>query len=383
MCISPSAPPPCLTNPLSVRGLRRLQRDHADWAVLVARSLPEPPSFTADLTVMAALSAGVLDWDALQRFGQHTFRRHRQAASHAVEAVSAKLKLSEITDDALQITRGKLEHQGLAPESITRAITILRKLARAWAAEVGREPRVTSRPTHASPQAAKPVSRPLWTPQQVSQLLAALRDRGVRVAVALAVGCGLQPGEVLHVAQVDVDLRKHLLAVHGADRSKPPRLMVLAPWCEDVIKDHVAHWTGPPSPWLLPSPRDAHRPRGDVGGALQTAQRAVPRLDTMPPVTLRTLRRTWVSVALHGGLPDEVARGTWKLHMNGALPPWWPRLQRIARRDWTTLCGLDPDRWPPPSKLVQTRWGLLPADIAEARRAVPTEPPALPPSALP
>ena len=383
ICISPSAPAPCLLDPLSVGGLRRLQRDHADWAVRVARHLPDGPDLATDPTVRDALSAGVLDFDALQRLGPHAFRRHRQAARHAVKA-AGQLKLSQITDDALQVTRRKLECEGLAPESITRSLTLLRRLARLWAAEAGQEARVTSKPTRRTTNAREPGPRVVLSPEQVAQLLAALRDRGVRVAVALVVGCGLHPGEVLHLAQVDVDLRKHLLAVHGADRSKPPRLMVLAPWCEDVIKDHVAHWTGPPSPWLLPSPRDRLRPRGDVSKLLQTGQRAVSELASLPPVNLRTLRRTWVSVALHGGLPDEAARGTWKLGPNGALPPWWPRLRRLARGDWKTLCGLDRDRWPSScGDLVPTSHGLLPVEIAEARRPVPTEPPTLPPSALP
>ena len=67
----------------------------------------------------------------------------------------------------------------------------------------------------------------------------------------------------------------------------------------------------------------------------------------------------------------------------GAPPPWWPQLVRHARKDWRTLCGLPPVRFPRDIVMVPTRDGLLPAGIAEARRARPTSTPPVPSSVKP
>lgn len=378
------ANPDCLSDPLSIVGLRKLQADRSDWAVVLAQHLPDPPALAADPTVHAALAAGVTQLDALQRLGAPAVRRHRQSCHRAAD-IAADLKLSEITDASLQLVREGLQDQGIASDSITRSLTILRTLARAWAAESGCLPRVTSRPTKSHSSASKPTSRPLWTPEQVAELLAATRDRAVRVAVALAVGCGLQPGEVRHVLHADVDPQQHRLLVHGASRTSAPRVMPLANWVVDLIRDDMRHRQRsgcPPSPWLLPASRDARKPRADFTQALQVAQTRA-KLQHLPPVSLRTLRRTFQWFAVHAGLPREAVRGTWTLGSDGAAPPWWPRLQRLLRRDWRTLCGLDQERWPwSGGEMVMTADGLLPEDIAGARRKIPQEPPPLPASVV-
>jgi integrase len=211
-----------------------------------------------------------------------------------------------------------------------------------------------------------------------------LRDHGARVAVALAVGCGLLPCEILAVAVVDLDLKKHVIIVHGLDRSDAPRVMPLAPWVEDLLRDYIATYARqgrPQSPWLFPGPRDPRRPRGDFGRLLQSAhKRAGAGLDHHPPATLRDLRRTSQWAILRAGLPAEAVRGTWSMQ-RGEWPPWWPALQRLVRQDWTTLTGLDRERWPRGcASFVRSSAGLLPADVAEARRKLHKEPPPLPAS---
>ena len=65
----------------------------------------------------------------------------------------------------------------------------------------------------------------------------------------------------------------------------------------------------------------------------------------------------------------------------GEWPSWWPKLQRLMRRDWTTLTGLDRERWPRGcTSFVRSYEGLLPRDVAEARRKLVQDPPPLPAS---
>ena len=377
--------PKCLLDPLSVVGLRRLQREEPrEWALTVGDSLPDLPCLAPDMTVRTALRAGVLDWSGMQRLGPSAFRRHRQSCARAVQ-VAGKLKLGDIDDAVLLEIRGALVRKRVAAESTSRTLTILRKLARALAEETGTEPTVTSRPTKivASKVFVKATKRPMWSPEEVARLLAVLRDRGARAAVALAVGCGLQPVEVLHVAVVDINSKKHVIIVHGVDRSDAPRVMPLAPWVEDLLKDYIAAYGRqgrPQSPWLFPAPRDARQSRGDFTGLLQAAHARACGLDHHPAVSLRDLRRTFQWVILRAGLPREAVRGTWSMGP-GEWPPWWPRLPKLVRRDWTTLTGLDRVRWPRGcAGFVRTSGGLLPADVAEAARKLHREPPPLPAS---
>mgnify|MGYP002634884675 CR=1 FL=1 len=384
----PSDTPKCLLDPLSVVGLRRLQREQPHrWAIIVADHLPDLPVLSADMTVGTALRGAVLDWSAMQKLGPSAFRRHRQSCAKAVQA-AGRMKLGDIDDVALQEVRGKLVRQRMAAESTSRVLTILRKLARSYAQEVGTEPTVTSRPTKvvATRLFVKPPARPLWSPEEVARLLAVLRDRGARAAVALAAGCGLLPVEVLNVALGDLDLRKHLLVVYGTDRSRRPRVAALAPWVEDLLKDWVHHYARegrPQSPWLFPAPRDPARPRADFTRLLQSAHgRAGAGLGHLPPVTLLDLRRTFQWVMVRAGLPRECVRGTWSMS-SGEWPPWWPALQKLVRREWKSLTGLDRERWPRGcGSFVRTSGGLVPAEVAEARRKMLQEPPPLPSSAM-
>ena len=379
--------PACLTDPLSVHGLRKLQRDQPDrWAITLGSYLPDPPTLTADMAVRWALMRGTLDWDAMQKLGAAAFRRHRQSCARAVQ-VAGTVKLGEITDDVLREVRGKLVRKQVASESISRTLTILRKLARTYAEETGSKVLVTSRPTRvvASRVFVRPTKRPLWSPEEIARLLAMTRDRGARVAVALAVGCGMGPGEVLHVAVGDLDLKKHLVVVHGEDRSDAARVMPLPPWVEDLVRDYIAGYGRQgraESPWLFPATRDPRGPRGDFSRLLQAAHKRAGGLDQHPPVTLLAVRRTFQWACLRGGLPRECVRGTWSIESGGDFPPWWPKLRKLVRVEWKTLTGLDRERWPRGcTSFVRTVAGLLPSDLVEARRRMLREPPPLPPSA--
>ena len=385
----PTASPdilPCLLDPLSVHGLRRLQREQPDrWAITLASYMPDPPVLTAKITVKSALKKGSLDWDAMQKLGASAFRRHRQSCARAVQ-VAGRIKLGDIDDIALKEVRGKLVRKRIANESTSRVLTILRKLARALAEEMGTTALVTSRPTRTVAAAlfVKAPKRPLWSPEEIRRLLAMTRDRGARVAAALAVGCGLLPGEVLHVAMADLDLRKHLLVVHGEDHTTPPRVMPVPPWVEDLVRDYIAAYARqgrPQSAWLFPAPRDPRRPRGDFTRLLQGAHAGTGGLGHHPPVSLTTLRRSFQWAALHAGLPRECVRGSWRLQDGGGFPPWWPKLQKLVRVEWKLLTGLDGERWPRGcTSFVRSYSGLLPSDVVEARRRLLQEPPMLPAS---
>jgi hypothetical protein len=98
---------------------------------------------------------------------------------------------------------------------------------------------------------------------------------------------------------------------------------------------------------------------------------------------MRVLRRSFQWAALHAGLPRAAVRGTWSMVPGGAPPPWWPQLQRLARKDWKTLVGLDAEHFPREVTMERTRIGLLPSAVAEARRARPTSPPPVPASVVP
>jgi integrase len=383
-CTSPDIPA-CLLDPLSVHGLRRLQREQPDrWAIIVADHLPDLLTLTTDMSVGTALRGAVLDWDAMQRLGPSAFRRHRQSCSAAAKA-AGRIKLGDIDDAALMEIRGKLVRQRVSSETTSRTLTILRKLARSYAEETGSEPLVTSNPTKVVAARAfqKATSRPLWSPEEVSRLLAVTRDCGARVAAALAVGCGLTPIEVLHVAAADFDLKKHLLVVHGLDRSDAPRVMPLPAFVEDLLRDYIAAYARqgrPQSPWLFPGPRDPRQPRGDFTRLLQAAHARSGGLGHHPPVTLRDLRRTFQWAILRAGMPRECVRGTWSM-TSGEWPPWWPALQKLVRSEWRSLTGLDRERWPRGcTSFVRSYDGLMPMDVVDARKKLHCEPPPLPSS---
>lgn len=374
--------PGCLRDPLSIAGLRKLQREQPDWAAVVGDHLPEPPELVPTMTTRAALKVGVLDWNALRRLGANGYRRHRQACGLAAKIAGA-MKLGQITDAELKQVAVGLGRRKIAPESASRALTVLRALARALAEETGGEPQVTSRPARRPPgrrTRRRRAKRPLWSPEEVAALLAALRDRAARVAVALAVGCGLMSGEVLHLALADLDLKKRVVLVHGADRSKRARVMPLPAWVVDLIQDYLG-LRRLRSSWLLPSSRDPRKPRGDFNRLLQAAQRRAGGLHHHPPVTMRDLRRSFQAVVIRGGLPSEAVRGTWVIPTGGSFPSWWPRLQRLVRVEWKTLCGLDRGRWPRSARSFVKSYGrLVPEDVADVRRLRLREPPPLPAS---
>ena len=372
-----SGVPKCLSEPLSVAGLKRLQQDRPrDWRTIVEDHLPPLFTLAPDTSVSAALEAGVLDRDALRTRSTDSFRQHRTAAALA-SRLCRKLRIDEIDDDALQDLRRRQESIGHSSDRITRTLGVLRRLHTFWAAEVGQAPSVTSTPTRSTSKAPKPVSRPVWSPSEVHRLLACLRDRGARVAIGLAVGCGLTPGEVEAVRYQDLQQRR--IVVFGEDRSRPPRVMPTPPWLEAIVADHVQYWRQagrPETTWLLPSPRDPRRARRGYSRLLQSAQRRTEGLGHLPPATLRDLRRTWQWVAIHAGMPDEAVRGTWKIEA-GSYPAWYPRLQQLCRVEWTYL-GLDPERFPRCANFVRSGGALVPADMAEARRTLLREPPPLP-----
>ena len=371
------AVPKCLRDPLSVAGLKRLQSDRPrDWHVVVGHHLPPVFVLAADTGVSAALEVGVLDREALRTRSPDGFRQHRAAAALA-SRLAGKLRIDEIDDDALQNLRRRQESIGHSSDRITRTLGVLRRLHAHWAAEVGLQSLSPLRPTHSAQKAPTPISRPLWTPAEVHRLLAVLRDRGARVAVGLAVGCGLTAGEIEAVQYAD--LQKHRVLVFGTDRTNSPRVMPTPSWLEALIADHVQHWRRagrPVTPWLLPSPRDPRRPRRGYSRLLQSAQQRTEGLDHLPPATLRDLRRTWQWFTIHGGLPEGVVRGTWRVEA-GSYPTWYPRLQQLVRVEWTHL-RLDPERFPRCANFVRSGGALVPSDLAEARRKLAQEPPPLP-----
>ncbi len=139
-----------------------------------------------------------------------------------------------------------------------------------------------------------------WTPEEIRQYLAAIRDDPYIVAWMLALCCGLRRGEICGLRWEDVDYRQHILRIRNQrQKLADGRLIDQPPKSLAGVRDVPV-----PDP-LMQVLRDRARIGGYVvplsPGSLDAAHRRVVARAGLRYIPLHGLRHTMATNALRGG----------------------------------------------------------------------------------
>ena len=344
---------PCVIDPFSARGIRRLARDDPyGWRERLHVHLPaqvlddiEAGRSSADATLkqlLLAYSPALLP-PAGSAISVETTRRARQVLAAVVEhdgdmtASDAAEMLPVIRTNVLVLERAE-GRRPLSRGNVSRAMSLVRAALNSWRAARGEEPLPEARP--AVPARPRPPRRTVRL--RVVWQLSRLASPWERIKLALAVGIGLREPEIeaLRVG----DLIRHTLTPEEArslgllpgielwflrvrDVHEPDRVrwMPLPPWVAEVI---LAVPLGDPSDLLVPEDR--------APSLTATLRRLRPQVRGGRRVTPSSLRLTWQAMARHAGCSREVVRGTWRQRVG---PKGWPRRWHRAQVEMWLLAG--------------------------------------------
>lgn len=343
--------PPCLRDPLSVVGLRRLGRTNRFWRRRL-RALWSTREFRE------------LDDEALMP--ETTLRTMILALCHPIRGHGVKHPSVETTYKARQLARAVVDVAGdqvirgcelsraelrelltreaaLSPDRVSRAMRLVEDalIQRSLRAGFDLPPKEDRPPTAPSAPRAARLSLPL---NECAALLRAARP-GERVKIGLVLGAGVLPGQVERLRGGDVtlyELTPQVAQMVGVSVSPS------TPWIGIRLRGKRVRWVPAPG-WLFALIQQSRLGRG--------RERFVPLSDA--PALAATLRRlggpvlgredltpsdiavTWQAVALNLGLPREVVRRSWSQAIESPLwPQEWHRAQRgllwLSQR-WSTL----------------------------------------------
>ncbi len=368
--------PLCLADPLATAGLARLYRERGKAATSrLLDALPELMSLTTDPTVEELLRGGLVQRELLRRAAPlGTIKAHRHAARHVVRCAGEQLA-SEVDDCLVDQVRTRLASEGMASSTRTRVLSLLRKLHRLWAAANSVPAQVSARPRPRPTIKPAPAVLAAWRLHEVALLLEQTTDLGLRAIVALVVGAGLHPQEVLRLQVNAIDQRGRQVRVQGR---KGWRKMPLPPWTTALLVAYLRARTGPRSRWVFPGRSNPARPRQEVNRALQRVQNCSSDLQRLQPVSLQVLRRTWAWWSWYAGLPQVHRTGLWSLGASGEVPPSWKGL--IAALGAWQIMTQPSRRHPRQPEPCLRRWNgqWLPGEEVTRRRMVGKVPPPLP-----
>jgi integrase/recombinase XerD len=132
---------------------------------------------------------------------------------------------------------------------------------------------------------------------EVLRLFTALPEGRYRTLVRTAYACGLRIGEVVRLRVADIDSSRGVLVVRQG-KGRKDRLVPLSP---ALLEELRAYWRRyRPADWLFPG----QKPGGHLHvGALQRAfARVVRPLGFRKPVSMHTLRHSYATHLLEGGV---------------------------------------------------------------------------------
>ncbi len=149
-----------------------------------------------------------------------TVQSYRTLLALQVDDRLGRTSLSEITPAQLNLLYDRMLRTGrrngkggLSPRTVRYFHTVLKK-ALADAVRAGhltRNPAAFADPP--SPRAARPPVYPVWTPDELTQYLLAVKDDPHYVAFHLAAATGLRRGELLGLRWCDIDCERRQLRV--------------------------------------------------------------------------------------------------------------------------------------------------------------------------
>ncbi len=346
-------------SPSSNRGLAKLEKKHPhDWDEIVWRETP-PGSFSPTTTLDEALVSDLFV-AAMPRHSDDRKRieRYRRLAGHLQEHGEG-ITFSELDESGLSSLLRRLVDAGLYAEPAQRAVSIVRRLALAWARALGVEPQVEDRPRGGGRRIGARRGRPVPPPLEVAELLQR-GDHEVAQLVALVVGGGLLEQEALAVRVGDLG-EGGLVLVCDHQAERVVREVQLPAWTTGLLPTTRDRATRAASGFLFPHRLDPQRHRLSFGPKLRRLSQP------NRPVTASGLRRLHQAVLGAAGLPRELVRGSWRAR--SGRRPWWEGYVRL-QRDWTTL--VHPPVRLPEHLRVPRRSGAtqaLEADLGSRRRA--------------
>ncbi len=353
---------PCITDPCSVQGLRRLAVEHPwDWDTLILEHRGAGKLPFAEATVADVLRSGLLR----RLFPNHVddverLRCERAGARRLVEVV-AELPIAEVAEHLLVELRTRfIDGQddqggsGLSPAVASRAVALLRQAAWLSARRSGVLPRVSRRAGRAAKPAPARASRQLPTLRKLKSMLlhGAPAERAV---LALSLGGGLGEADVLRLRRCDVHAFRsrtdgaHLRLVlvrtlvgepGGARSTEAVRIAVLPPWAAALVIEGLPTIGGRSTKWLFPHRYDHDRHAPDFRSMLSRLSRmAAPRLGSAS-YSLADVRRAWQCVAREALLPRELVRQSWRIRTGSWQQMLHTREGRALHRlalHWLTL----------------------------------------------
>ena len=319
---------PCATDRTSLVGLRPLIRDRPrTWhEVLIDNGQPRWPDLAADDTIATVLRSGhVADLNPRSAGDGGRLRRARGCARRLVRAVGDRA-MAQVDDEFVERLRRDLTCAApglpgapIAASTAARTLTMLRKAARVWAEETGRAPGVTAQGTPPRTRVGERRPRPVPPFGDLLKLLRAA-DPQLRAAIGLAVGAGLNPGEIAGLRRSQLLGRGTCVVLWasrpGASRQdEQVRYAWIPPWAQDLLRAGCPALAGlAESMPLFPFDNNPRLPTKRLPGALRRTCRWVwPDRDSS--YTFSDLRRAWQAVCRAHSLPREVVRQTW------ATPP--------------------------------------------------------------
>ena len=220
-----------------------------------------------------------------------------------------------------------LVEEGMAAESASRAVSLVRRLAIHWAEDLGIEPLVDpdiSRRGASRRRSGGRRPRPTPTPTAVAELIGRASPP-LACFVALVAGGALSEQEALAVRTSDL-ARLPALPIREVDGGHK-RDAALAGWASAILEANAHHLGRPGSPFAFPHRLDPARPRLSFNRSLRAAGGP----------TSSGLRRIGQLVQRSGGLPREAVRGSWRAVDYGrGRPPWWQSYTRLQGA-WAVL----------------------------------------------
>ena len=310
---------PCCIDHTSIEGLAPLIREHPlNWHELVKSQAWSDVSPDTTLGEYLREGGGGL---LVPKSAKDTSIKKKRCGARRVADLLGHLVVAELGEDDLiearrwyEAERGPGASSGLLSadmrvfrQAVYRAQSTLRRLAvkKSWGGP---------RPA----QARKAAPRPTPKPPEVRQLLE-VSDATLAMAIALIVGCGLLPSELMALRVRDLNAIERWVSVYhrgvrGWGQAESRRDVRVPYWAWQFVKRALPGLARMPRGALLfASPRDSSRPWTSLGRSLR---RAAVRADLQAQGarderwTPLGLRRLYQDVARTNGLPRALVRGT-------------------------------------------------------------------------
>lgn len=322
--------PPCVQDRTSLVGLRALMRHRPhDWhQVLLDGAQPRWHVPGEEASIAEVLRSGVVSslepHDA--RDGGRLWRE-RSGASRLVLAVGERAS-RDIDDAFVERLRIDLTDElnpilgkPLAASTASRTLTVLRKAARAWATQCRVPVAVDRIPRGPTQRIGARRERDVVSLYEIVELLRASGE-SLRAAIGLAVGAGLEHGEIISLRRQQVIIANRGLILFATVPGSPRlqghlRYAWLPPWAMDLVDArHPRLRSMTPGAYLFPAADCWDRPCSGLHAALARACEEVWGPDG-PRYTFGDLRRSWQAVGRAHAMPRVVVRQSWGV--------WLPR----------------------------------------------------------